>query len=242
MFTAAQAEKAAEFAVGAVVVSTDGSTTFNGTDYDPDTCPLQFMSVDCDDDNCGFLNGYNMTCVNLGKIDGKEKKQCQCEDDKCQSQSAVNGTVPQFGDCSSSPCVDSYGYISTSGEQTICAEKIYCVTEVNTTATEPAHICHTCMSCIQQNDAADKKLSGERRFDCTSICPKEILDTIEKRNAQGVGIADTYSSKVSSSSGSATAASTTSASGTTDGSSAMRFHLSYHLAGVIAAMVIAFLH
>ncbi|KAE9170276.1 hypothetical protein PF005_g27618 [Phytophthora fragariae] len=48
---------------------------------------------------------------------------------------------------------------------------------VNMTATEPALICHTYMSCIAQIVAAGKQLAGVNRF-CSAICPQEILGTV----------------------------------------------------------------
>ncbi|KAE9358559.1 hypothetical protein PR003_g1202 [Phytophthora rubi] len=47
----------------------------------------------------------------------------------------------------------------------------------NMTATEPALICHTYMSCIAQIVAAGKQLAGVNRF-CSAICPQEILGTV----------------------------------------------------------------
>jgi hypothetical protein len=191
---------------GTTVEAQSGTTVFEGTEYNPDRCELQFLSLECDD-NCAELNGYALECVSKGKQNGKEKKMCECkaEDaDVCQnsvSPNATSGSVVQFGECSDElQCVDSYGYIATSTEEgPICAEKLHCVQEVNTTATEPASICHTCMSCIAQNDAADKQLAGVKRFNCTAICPQEILDTVAENNAAGVGITDSYSLTASSS-------------------------------------------
>ncbi|KAI9910011.1 hypothetical protein PsorP6_010431 [Peronosclerospora sorghi] len=186
---------------GTTVQATGGTTTFMGTEYNPDKCVLQFLSLKCTDDRCGELNGYKLQCVSKGRQNGKEKKMCECDPNdinSCQnsaSPNATSGTVPQFGECSDERlCVDSYGYIATSTEEgPVCAEKLHCLKEINTTATEPASICHTCMSCIAQNDAADKQLAAAKRFNCSSICPKEILDTVAERNAVGVGIADSYS-------------------------------------------------
>ncbi|KAF1785753.1 hypothetical protein GQ600_5478 [Phytophthora cactorum] len=165
---------------GTTVQAVSGTTEFMGTEYNPDKCVLQFLSLECDDDDCAQLNGYELECVSQGKQNGKEKKLCQCKSEdanSCQNSAnpnATSGTVPQFGECSDqNQCVDSYGYIATSTEEgPICAEKLHCVQEVNTTATEPASICHTCMSCIAQNDAADKQLAGVKRFNCSSICPR----------------------------------------------------------------------
>ncbi|KAG2762617.1 hypothetical protein JG687_00013746 [Phytophthora cactorum] len=212
---------------GTTVQAVSGTTEFMGTEYNPDKCVLQFLSLECDDDDCAQLNGYELECVSQGKQNGKEKKLCQCKSEdanSCQNSAnpnATSGTVPQFGECSDqNQCVDSYGYIATSTEEgPICAEKLHCVQEVNTTATEPASICHTCMSCIAQNDAADKQLAGVKRFNCSSICPQEILDTVAERNAAGVGIADSYS-LTASSAGSDDSNSTTSSSSSSGSSAA----------------------
>ncbi|KAG1705668.1 hypothetical protein DVH05_003369 [Phytophthora capsici] len=202
---------------GTTVQAESGTTEFMGTEYNPDKCVLQFLSLECDD-NCAELNGFELECVSKGRQNGKEKKMCECKADdanQCQNSAnpnATSGTVPQFGECSEQNlCVDSYGYIATSTEEgPICAEKIHCVQEINTTATEPASICHTCMSCIAQNDAADKKLAAAKRFNCSAICPQEIVDTVAERNAAGVGIADSYSLTASSSGSSDTTNSTSS--------------------------------
>jgi hypothetical protein len=235
--------------LGDTVQAENGTTVFLGTEYNPDKCVLQFLSLECDD-NCAELNGWELTCNKKGKQDGVEKKMCECGDveaSQCQSQAnpnATSGTVAQFGDCSSAECVDSYGYISTSTEEgPICAEKLHCVQEVNTTATEPASICHTCMSCIAQNSAADEALAGVKRFNCTAICPQEVLDTIAEKNAAGVGIADAVPSASGSESaggsasvsGSAGSGSTTSGSTAASGSNAAGVRLS----GASAALSIA---
>ncbi|POM75179.1 Cysteine-rich protein [Phytophthora palmivora] len=185
---------------GTTVQAESGTTEFMGTEYNPSKCLLQFVSLECDD-NCAELNGYELECVSQGKQNGKEKKMCECKSEDanvCQNSvnpNATSGTVAQFGECSDqNQCVDSYGYIPTSTEEgPICAEKLHCVQEINTTATEPASICHTCMSCIAQNDAADKQLAGVKRFNCSAICPQEIIDTVAERNAAGVAIAESYS-------------------------------------------------
>ena len=133
--------------------------------------------------------------------------ECQAADaDMCQNSVNPNdtsGTVAQFGECSDQlQCVDSYGYIATSQEEgPVCAERLHCLQEINSEATQPASICHTCMSCIAQNDAAEKQLAAAKRFNCSAICPKEILDTVAERNAAGVGIADSYTVANSSGSG-----------------------------------------
>lgn len=192
---------------GTTVTAKD-STVFLGTEYNPDRCVLQFSSLKCNSKDCGELNGYPLECVNVGKQNGGDKKICQCranETDACQNSTApgIPGTVMQFGDCSNNKqCVDSYGHVSSKLELRICAEKIHCVKEINTTATKPAEICHTCRSCISQNDAADAKLSDIKRFNCTAICPPEILESLAKRNRAGVGIADEFSSASNSGSGS----------------------------------------
>ncbi|KAE8995184.1 hypothetical protein PR003_g21392 [Phytophthora rubi] len=55
--------------------------------------------------------------------------------------------------------------------------KLNCVQGANMTATEPALIFHTYMSCIAQIVAAGKQLAGVNRF-CSAICPQEILGTV----------------------------------------------------------------
>ncbi|GMF51064.1 unnamed protein product [Phytophthora fragariaefolia] len=233
---------------GTTVQAESGTTEFMGTEYNPDKCVLQFLSLECDD-NCAELNGFELECVSKGKQNGKEKKMCECkaEDaETCQnsaSPNATSGSVPQFGECSDQlQCVDSYGYIATSTEEgPICAEKLHCVQEINTTATEPASICHTCMSCIAQNDAADKQLAAAKRFNCSAICPQEIVDTVAERNAAGVGIADSYSLTASSAgSDEANATSTSSSSGSSSaaaGSSAASAVPQANLAAVLSALV-----
>ncbi|ETI44302.1 hypothetical protein F441_10913 [Phytophthora nicotianae CJ01A1] len=231
---------------GTTVQASSGTTEFMGTEYNPDKCVLQFLSLECDD-NCAELNGYELECVSQGKQNGKEKKLCQCKSEdqnSCQNSAnpnATSGTVAQFGECSDqNQCVDSYGYIATSKEEgPICAEKLHCVQEINTTATEPASICHTCMSCIAQNDAADKQLAGVKRFNCSSICPQEILDTVAERNAAGVGIADSYSLTASSagSDESNSSTSSSSASGSAAGSSSAASIPQTNLAAILSAII-----
>ncbi|GMF32951.1 unnamed protein product [Phytophthora lilii] len=233
---------------GTTVQAEGGTTEFMGTEYNPGKCVLQYLSLECDD-NCGELNGYELECVSQGKQNGKEKKMCECKADdanSCQNSAnpnATSGTVPQFGECSDQlQCVDSYGYIATSTEEgPICAEKLHCVQEINTTATEPASICHTCMSCIAQNDAADKQLADVKRFNCSAICPQEILDTVAERNAAGVGIADSYSltastsgSSESNSTTNSTSASGSSAAGSSSAASAIP---QANLAAILSAIV-----
>lgn len=229
------------------------STVFLGTEYNANKCVLQFESLQCTTKDCGELNGYPLECVNVGKQNGKDKKLCECranETEVCQNSTApgVPGNVPQFGDCSDSKqCVDSYGHVSSKLELRICAEKLHCVKEVNTTATKPAEICHTCRSCIAQNDDANAKLSGTKRFDCTKICPQEILDSLAKRNKAGVGIADELSSTSGSESGSgsesASASGNVSSSSKSGGSTtksaavATPFSLSAAVAGLVTVMV-----
>lgn len=206
-------------------VKAKNTTVFLGTEYNANKCVLQFQSLQCTSKDCGELNGYALECVNVGKQNGKDKKLCQCkaaDTEVCQNTTAadVPGTVPQFGDCSDNKqCVDSYGHVPSKLELRICAEKIHCVKEVNTTATKPAEICHTCRSCIAQNDASDAKLSDKKRFDCTKICPQEILDSIAKRNAAGVGIADEVSSASAAASGSGSEESSSSTSGSVSSAS-----------------------
>lgn len=231
-------------------VKAKNTTVFLGTEYNANKCVLQFQSLQCTTKDCGELNGFALECVNVGKQNGKDKKLCQCkagETDVCQNTTAtgVSGNVPQFGDCSDSKqCVDSYGHVPTKLELRICAEKLHCVKEVNTTATKPAEICHTCRSCISQNDEANAKLSETKRFDCTKICPQEILDSLAKRNAAGVGIADEVASAASDSgegSESASASGSVSAS-SKDSASAIKksaavatpFSLSAAVAGLVA--------
>jgi hypothetical protein len=177
-------------------VKTKGSTLFQGTEYDPKKCLLQFNSVGCkEDENCGELNGYKLQCTKSGGT----KRRCQCSQNEkklCQNQTNPDiGGVAQFGDCSVQECAGTFGFISTSGEVKNCQEKLHCVKEIDTKATKPAKICHTCRSCIAQNDIAENELSAEKRFDCTKICPKEILKSINQRNKKNVGIGDELSSE-----------------------------------------------
>ncbi|TYZ58082.1 hypothetical protein PybrP1_006048 [[Pythium] brassicae (nom. inval.)] len=200
-------------------VTAKGSTAFLGTEYNPDTCVLQFSSLKCSNKDCGELNGYPLECVNVGKQNGVDKKICQCranETDACQNSTmpGIPGSVPQFGDCSDNKqCVDSYGHVSSKLELRICAEKVHCVKEINTNATKPASICHTCRSCIQQNDESSAKLVDVKRFNCTAICPPEIIESLAKRNKAGVGIADDLTSVTDSGSGSGSTANEASGSG-----------------------------
>ncbi|EGZ23164.1 hypothetical protein PHYSODRAFT_284704 [Phytophthora sojae] len=234
---------------GTTVQAESGTTEFEGTEYNPAKCVLQFLSLECDD-NCAELNGYELECVSKGKQNGKEKKMCECKAndvESCQNSAnpnATSGSVPQFGECSDQlQCVDSYGYIATSTEEgPICAEKLHCVQEINTTATEPASICHTCMSCIAQNDAADKQLAGVKRFNCSAICPQEILDTVAERNAAGVGIADSYSLTASSagsddSNSTSTSSTSGSSSSSAAGSSAASAVPQANLAAIVSAII-----
>uniref|UniRef100_M4C0T1 Cysteine-rich protein n=2 Tax=Hyaloperonospora arabidopsidis (strain Emoy2) TaxID=559515 RepID=M4C0T1_HYAAE len=208
---------------GATVAATRGTTSFMNTEYNPDRCVLQFLSLECDDESCGELNGFKLECVSKGLQNGREKKMCECQaadSQKCQnsvSPNATSGTVAQFGECSDQlRCVDSYGYIATSQEEgPVCAERLHCLQEINSKATAPASICHTCMSCIAQNDAAEKQLAAAKRFNCSAICPQEILETVAERNAAGVGIADSYT-VMGSASGSAAEGSSTVPDSTTD--------------------------
>ncbi|KAE8984410.1 hypothetical protein PR003_g23724 [Phytophthora rubi] len=48
--------------------------------------------------------------------------------------------------------------------------------EIRPTATETS-IYHTCMSCITQTNAADKQLVRIKLFNCSAICPQDILNT-----------------------------------------------------------------
>ncbi|CAI5746758.1 unnamed protein product [Peronospora destructor] len=238
---------------GATVQATTGSTVFMGTEYNPDKCMLQFLSLKCNDDNCAELNGYQLECVSQGMQNGKEKKMCQCkseDNEKCQnsvSPNVTSGTVAQFGECNEqSPCADTYGYIATSKEEgPICAEKLHCVKEINTTATKPVSLCHTCMSCIAQNDAADKQLAVAKRFDCASICSKEILSTVKERNAAGVGIADSYT-PLASKSGSENVDDGTSgndsARGTRSSPAAPQVNVAATLLAIVAVALIGAIH
>ncbi|TMW61883.1 hypothetical protein Poli38472_010946 [Pythium oligandrum] len=196
---------------GTTVTTNSTTTVFMGTEYNPDQCVLQFGSLKCDNNkDCAELNGYSLECVNLGNQNGKPKKVCQCASN--QTEVCQNSTAPeksgaaQFEDCSGGKgCVDSWGHVPTKLELRVCAEKLHCVKEVNTTASKPAEICHTCRSCIAQNDATGSKLTDVRRFDCRSICPAEILESLDRRNQEEVGIADELKSgsgsEASSSSG-----------------------------------------
>jgi len=239
---------------GTTVSSTTNSTVFLGTEYNPNKCVLQFASLKCTTSDCGELNGYPLECVNVGKQNGKDKKLCQCKTsdvDVCQNSTApeFGDAVPQFGDCSGGKtCVDSYGHVPSSLELRICAEKLHCVKEANTNASKPAEICHTCRSCIAQNDAADAQLSAAKRFDCTTICPKEVLDSIAKRNKEGVGIADEVSSGSGSSSTSSSSSEASSGSVSKESSSnspstttsaAVKPASSFQLLGACVAAVLA---
>ncbi|KAE9216040.1 hypothetical protein PF002_g17199 [Phytophthora fragariae] len=76
-------------------------------------------------------------------------------------------------------CVETYDCIATpTEERPMCAEKLNCVQGTNMTATEPALICHTYMSYIAQIVAAGKQIAGVNRFNCSAICPQEILGTV----------------------------------------------------------------
>ncbi|GLE04627.1 hypothetical protein PINS_up013597 [Pythium insidiosum] len=214
---------------GTFVKSQTNTTTFLGTEYNPNKCVLQFGSLKCDKDDCGQLNGYDLECKTLGTENGKPKKSCVCKSvDAAVCQNSTNaaiGGVPQFGDCSGGKqCVDSFGHVPSRLELRICAEKLHCVKEISASA-KPAEICHTCRSCIAQNDNTidgqnNSKLADVRRFDCRKICPKEILDSIEKRNKKGVGIADELSSASASASASGSGSTSASGSGTKKGGKA----------------------
>ncbi|KAJ0397361.1 hypothetical protein ATCC90586_000439 [Pythium insidiosum] len=215
---------------GTFVKSQTNTTTFLGTEYNPNKCVLQFGSLKCDKDDCGELNGYKLECKTLGTQNGKPKTSCVCKSvDAAVCQNSTNagvGGVPQFGDCSGGKqCADSFGHVPSRLELRICAEKLHCVKEISASA-KPAEICHTCRSCIAQNDNTvdgqnNSKLADVRRFDCRKICPKEILDSIEKRNKKGVGIADELSStSASAASEEASGSSSASGSGATKGSKA----------------------
>lgn len=194
---------------GTTTTTNATTTVYLGTEYNPAKCSLQFASLKCKSNkDCSDLNGYQLECKKLGMQDGSLKTQCACPGnvtEVCQnSTSPLSTGVPQFGECGDDkPCADSFGHVPTSLEIRVCAEKIHCVKEINTTASVPAQICHTCRSCIAQNNAGNKTLDDKRRFDCTTICPPEVLESIAKRNRQGVGIAD----EVSSTSGSESAGS-----------------------------------
>lgn len=191
---------------GTTVKTNSSTTIFLDTEYNPNKCVLQFDSLKCTDTDCGELNGYKLECVSIGKENGKPKTQCQCkatEADVCQSPNNTVHGVPQFGDCSGGrACAESYGHVPSKLELRICAERLHCVKEVNTSASVKAEICHTCRSCIAQNDETSAKLSDNRRFDCRKICPPEILESLEKRNKKGLGIADEFGSDSSSGSNS----------------------------------------
>lgn len=196
---------------GTSVETKENSTIFLGTEYNPNKCILQYGSIGCNakKNDCGELNSFPLECNKLGLQDGVDKYQCRCRDnetDYCQVQNRnetadLKPGIPQFGDCSKDACMDSYGHVATKDDNKVCAEKIHCVTEVNTTGT-PSSVCHTCRSCIAQNDPTDTKLTDLRRFNCTAICPPAVLSTLTKRNQEGVGIADAYSSNSDSGSNS----------------------------------------
>lgn len=201
---------AASLATNTSSNNSSSSTVFLDTEYNPKKCTLQLASLECltdKKDMCGELNGYPLECVKLGRLNGKDKYACQCranETDVCQGSVAptLSGAY-QFDTCSEQkPCVSSYGHVPSEKELRICAERLHCVKEINTTASEPAQICHTCRSCIVQNDAANTQLADKRRFDCTRICPKAILDSLATRNEQGVGIAGEVNSEEDSGFGS----------------------------------------
>lgn len=164
--------------------SSDTSTTAtsSATASSSSSCPLQFGSVQCSPTSkCGELNGFQLICVNLGQQDGEEKNQCDCSEAdkaKCQNSTMQTGAVPQYGDCANSPCADSYGFVSSDDDSKICAEKLHCVTEVSSSATSSS-ICHTCRSCLLQNDKKGDKLVGVKRFDCKKICPESILKQLK---------------------------------------------------------------
>lgn len=203
---------------GTTVESTTGTTLFLGTEYNPSKCPLQFSSLKCSSTSCGELNGYDLECVSLGQQDGAEKKMCECSSDDekvCQSQAnpnATSGTVPQFGDCSENECVDSYGFTSTDSTAKICAERLHCVKEVNTSASVPAQICHTCRSCLTQNDAATKSGSSVNRFNCSAICPTEFITLLNESSSSGSTSGSASASATASSSASSKAAGSTTTS------------------------------
>ncbi|CAI5718041.1 unnamed protein product [Hyaloperonospora brassicae] len=110
---------------------------------------------------------------------------CEChaaDADKCQNPvnpNATSGTVAHFGECSDQlQCVDSYGYIATSQEKgPVCAERLHCLQEMNSEATQPASICHTCMSCIVQNHVAEKQLAAAKRFNSSGAGDKDNTTT-----------------------------------------------------------------
>ncbi|KAE8958783.1 hypothetical protein PR003_g32403 [Phytophthora rubi] len=80
--------------------------------------------------------------------------------------------------------------------------------EIKPTATETS-IYHTRMSCITQTNAADKQLVRINRFNCSAICPQDILNTAAWSSptrysitASSVGSVESNSTSTSSSSGS----------------------------------------
>nr|CCA22988.1 putative GPIanchored serinerich hypothetical protein [Albugo laibachii Nc14] len=146
------------------------------------SCPLQFGSVECSSTNkCGELNGFQLVCQNLGQQDGEDKNQCVCAEAdkaKCQNSTAISGTVPQFGDCATSHCVKSYGFVSNGDDLKTCAEELYCIKTVSSPGT-PSSICHTCQSCLMQNDKKGEHLVSVMRFDCKKICPESVLKQLK---------------------------------------------------------------
>ncbi|KAE8878178.1 hypothetical protein PF005_g30071 [Phytophthora fragariae] len=79
--------------------------------------------------------------------------------------------------------------------------------EIRPTATETS-IYRTCMSCITQTNAADKQLVRIKRFNCSAICPQDILNTAAWSSptrysitASSVGSVESNSTSTSSSSG-----------------------------------------
>ncbi|KAE9258694.1 hypothetical protein PR003_g35102 [Phytophthora rubi] len=87
-------------------------------------------------------------------------------------------TAPQLGECSGQLRASRPTTASTRPwRRGRCVLKLNCVQGANMTATEPALICHTYMSCIAQIVAAGKQLAGVNCF-CSAICPQEMLGTV----------------------------------------------------------------
>lgn len=186
---------------GRTVQSTAGTTVFLGTEYNPSKCLLQYESLRCNATNCGELNGYQLECTVDNDDDDDDaagQSVCSCssaDKEKCDDQAATTGTVAQFGDCSVNVCVDSYGYEDSDAKTALCAERLHCVTQINTTSTQPAKVCHTCRSCLDQNEDNDP---SERRFNCTAICPTEFL-ALQNNNTSSATPASTSATPVTTS-------------------------------------------
>lgn len=195
---------------GRTVQSTTGTTVFLGTEYNPSKCPLQYESLQCNATNCGELNGYQLECAvdNDDDDDDAGQSVCSCssaDKEKCDDQAATSGTVAQSGDCSVNACINSYGYEDSDTKTAVCAERLHCVTQINTTSAQPAKVCHTCRSCLDQYEDNDP---SERRFNCTAICPTEFL-ALRSRNASSTTPASTSATPVTTSANNSSSSSST---------------------------------